>query len=131
MPGAFLALLTPDWTNYAPFGFLSCAGFLIHTLLVCFPLMLTLGGEIRPNARNLPKCLLFLAVLALPMFFFDKATHMNFMFLNWPSPGSPLEWFAALGSPGYLLGFLPLTAAIWLLLYLPLHLLRRKAASKA
>lgn len=126
MPGAFLALLTPDWTAYSPFGFLSCAGFLIHTLLVAFPLMLTVGGEIRPNARSLPKCLLFLAALALPMYFFDRATGMNFMFLSSPSPGSPLEWFAFLGSPGYILGYLPLIAAAWLALYLPWRLIRQK-----
>lgn len=39
------------------------------------------------------------------------------MFLNWPPQGTPLELFAGLGRPGYLLAYLPLAALVWLPLY--------------
>lgn len=119
MPGALMALLFPDWVDYPPFCFLSQNSFVTHVLLVAYPVMLTVNGKIRPNAKNLPKVFLFLLILAFPMYVFDRAFSANYMFLNWPSPGSPLEWFAFLGRPGYLLGYLPIAAALWAVLYLP------------
>lgn len=119
MPGALMALLFPDWTNYPPFCFISLNSFLMHALLTAFPLMLVCGGRIRPRARNIPKVFFFLLLLAIPTYFLNKATDMNFMFLNWPSPGSPLMWFEPLGRPGYLAGYLPIAAVVWAALYLP------------
>lgn len=126
MPGALMALLFPDWTGYPPFCFLSQNSFVLHTLLVAYPVMLVSAGRIRPDARNLPKVLLFLLSLAIPMYFLNRATGMNFMFLNQPAPGSPLMWFESLGRPGYLAGYLPIAAAVWTALYLPWALARRK-----
>ena len=120
MPGAFFALLFPDWTAYPIFSYRSVLGFAVHALLVAYPLMLVLGGALRPSVRFLPRCLAILLGLALPVYVFDRLTGLNFMFLLWPSRGSPLEWFAALlGNPGYLLGYLPMIALIWCLLYVP------------
>ena len=127
MPGALMALLFPDWTDYPAFCFLSQNSFVIHILLVGYPIMLVWAGRIRPRPRNIPKCFLFLLACALPMYFFDRWTGTNFMFLNWPSPGSPLEWFASLGRPGYLIGYLPIAAAVWTALYLPWGLAGRRA----
>ena len=60
-----------------------------------------------------------LAVAAV-MYVFNKLAGTNYFFLNSPAPGSPLEWFARfLGNPGYILGFLPIMAVVWLALYLP------------
>jgi len=120
MPGAAFALAFPDWTACPAFSYHSIVGFLVHTLLVVYPLMLVLGGDLRPRTRYLPRCFAILLALAAPIYVFDRVFGVNYMFLNWPSPGSPLEWFAALlGVPGYLLGYLPLLALVWLLLYLP------------
>lgn len=130
MPGALMALLFPDWTGYPPFGFLSQNSFVIHTLLTAFPVMLVSAGKIRPDARNLPKVLVFLLLLAIPMYFLDMATGMNFMFLREPAPGSPLEWFAPLGKPGYLAGYLPIALTLWAALYLPWILARKSGGSK-
>ncbi len=126
MPGALMALLFPDWTDYPAFCFLSQNSFVIHILLVAYPVMLTAAGKIRPDPRNLPKVTLFLLVLAVPMYFFDRAAGMNFMFLLYPSAGSPLEWFAFLGNPGYLLGYIPLAAGVFAALYVPWVLYKKK-----
>ena len=119
MPGAAFALLFPDWSYYPFWHFITVSGFLLHILLVAYTLMQVVGGAIRPDIRKAPRCLLIMLAVALPIYLFDRAAGLNFMFLNWPSPGSPLEWFAFLGRPGYLLGYLPLLAAVWALLYLP------------
>lgn len=119
-PGALFALLFPDWTACPAFSYHSIVAFTVHTLLVAYPLMQVCGGDLRPEARQLPRCFGILLALAVPVYLFDRAFHTNYMFLLQPSPGSPLEWFAAwLGNPGYLLGYLPMTAAVWGLLYLP------------
>lgn len=120
MPGALAAILFPDWTAYPAFSYHSIVAFTVHTLLVAYPLMQVLAGDIRPGVRYLPRCLGILAALAAPVYVFDRLTRRNYMFLLWPAKGSPLEWFAGLlGNPGYLLGYIPMIALIWCLLYIP------------
>ena len=120
-PGALFALLFPDWTMFPPFSFHSVVAFSVHALIVIYPLMLVLGGDLKPRARYLPRCFGILLALAAAVYLFNLRWGTNYMFLRWPSEGSPLEWFASLlGEPGYLLGYLPMTAAVWGLLYLPL-----------
>ena len=64
-------------------------------------------------------------LIAVTVYVFDRLMGTNYMFLNWPLPGSPLEWFAFLGRPGYLLGYIPLLAAAWTVIYAPFVKIRR------
>lgn len=129
MPGAIAALLFPDWVAFAPLGFVSVSAFTLHILLVGYTAMQVRGGDITPQPRLAPKCLAIMLLTAAAVYVFDRLTETNYMFLNWPSPGSPLEWFAWLGRPGYLLGYIPLLAAAWAPLYLPPLLRGRRAES--
>jgi uncharacterized membrane protein YwaF len=89
-------------------------------------MMLFFGGKLHPNAKRLPQCFLFIVVISVPIYIFDKLTEANFLFLNWPSAGSPLVWFEKLlGNPGYIFGYIPMMAVVWTLLYLPVELRRR------
>lgn len=119
LPGAAFALLFPDWAGYPVWHFVTLSSFLLHFLLVLYPLMLSLTGEIRPEPAMLPGCLMLMLCLSVPIYFINKLLDTNYMFLNWPPAGTPLAIFAGLGSPGYLLVCLPLAAAVWLLLYRP------------
>lgn len=120
MPGSLFALLTPDWVAYPVLNLLSINSFIVHILLVAYPLMLVCGGTVKPDVRRIPKCFLMLFLMAVPIAVFDRLTGANFMFLNWPSPGSPLEYFAKyLGKPGYILGYFPMLALVWAALYAP------------
>lgn len=126
MPSAVCALVFPDWIRYPILNMQSIQSFLVHILLASYPLMRIAGGDMRPNAKRLPRCLLFILAFAVPMYFLNKLIGTNFFFLNWPSPGSPLELFAGpLGNPGYILGYIPMLGAVWLILYLPIELARR------
>ena len=125
MPGAVCALLFPDWSAYPAFHFMSVSSFVLHILLVGYTLMLVAGGDLRPDTRRAPVCLGIMLLIAVPVYIFDRLAETNYMFLNWPSPGSPLEWFAFLGRPGYLLGYIPLLAAAWAVIYAPFILPRR------
>lgn len=120
MPGALMALLFPSWTMLPCMNGLSIHSFAIHILLVMYPLPLLFCGELRPNVKNLPKCLLFLVILGIPMFFLNKAWNTNFMYLNWADAGNPLFLFEKLlGRPWYIVGFIPLISLVWFLLYYP------------
>ena len=120
MVGAAFALCFPDWTVYPALSYHSLVAFVVHALLVAYPLMQLCAGDFRPNARLLPRCFGILLCLALPIYVFDRVFHTNYMFLIVPPAGTPLEWFASfLGNPGYLLGYLPLIAVFWTILYLP------------
>ena len=128
LPGAALALLFPDWAGQPLFGFITVSSFLLHFLLVLYPLMQVTAGELRPELRRLPGCIGWMLLLALPVYVLNKRWSTNYMFLNLPPAGSPLAWFAFLGSPGYLLGYIPLALGVWVLLYgkaLRVHLVHR------
>lgn len=118
LPGAAMALVFPNWTPLPFWNLLYLRSFLLHGLLVAVPVLWVAGGELRPDPRNLPKCLAVALGLCVPIYAIDRLLDQNFFFLNTPSPGSPLEWFAArLGSPGYLLGLPVMLGAVWAVQY--------------
>ena len=117
MPGAMFALVFPDWAYYPAVHFVTVSSFLLHALIVSYTLMQVISRDIRPSIKDAPKCLAVMLIIAVPVYIFNKLAGTNYMFLNWPSPGSPLEWFAFLGKPGYILGYFPILAAVWTLIY--------------
>ena len=117
LPGAAFALLFPDWSGQPLLGFVTVSSFLLHFLLVLYPLMQVAAGDLQPEPRRLPGCIGWMLLLALPVYVLNKRWSTNYMFLNLPPAGSPLAWFAFLGSPGYLLGYIPLALGVWVLLY--------------
>lgn len=119
MPGAVFALIFPDWGYYPALHFMSASSFVIHGLIATYVVMQVAARDIVPDVKKCPQCLGLMLALALPVYIFDRITGTNYMFLNWPSPGSPLEWFAFLGSPGFVLGYLPILAAVWAVMYYP------------
>ena len=125
LPGALAALIFPEWTTTAIFSYMHNHSFIIHGLLIAYPIMLLTSGELVPNWRQLHKVAIALAITTFPIYFFNKHYDLNFMFLNTPSPGSPLvlleQW---LGNPGYLIGFAGMISAVWFLMYMPISMMK-------
>lgn len=119
LPGALSALIFPDWNGYPLLHFMTVCGFVLHFLIVTYVLMQTVSGDLVPDIKKTPACLCIMLALAVPVYVFDILTGTNYMFLNWPSEGSPLEWFEFLGRPGYVLGYLPLLLSVWAVMYCP------------
>ena len=118
IPGALLALLFPTWTALPTTSFMYWHSSSVHLLLVAFPVILTIGGEIRPDWHYLPKSLGLLALFAVIALVANLIWDTNFMFLMYAEPGNPLYWFAThWGS--HLWGFPVLLPAIILVMYLP------------
>ncbi|MPM75058.1 hypothetical protein SDC9_122049 [bioreactor metagenome] len=127
LPGALSGMLFPNWLDFPIYTFLSLHSFLFHTILVVYPLLRLCAGEISPNWRNLSKCFALLAGAAFPIYWFDQYFNLNYFFLNGGSPGSPLDPLVALmGDPGYILGLLLLVLFVWLALYLPWIIRKRR-----
>ena len=100
LPGALLALLFPGWGGGRPFSFLSICEFLGHGGIVLYVLLRLRDGGICPRLQRAWIPVLFCAVYALVMIPFDKMTGMNYGFLLFPSPDSPLSGIAALAGTG-------------------------------
>lgn len=82
IPAGIIALLTPSWTALPPGNFMHIHSFSIHILLALYPLMLTIGGDIKPDIKMAPKCLLLLLGLAVIVLGVNLLTGTtNFMFL--------------------------------------------------
>lgn len=120
LPGALSALLFPNWTTYLFFNFMNIYSFIIHGLLILYPLLLLSSCDFKPNYKNLPKCMLFLIIIAIPIYIFNKIFDTNFLFINYPSPGSPLILLEqAFGNPGYIFTIPFIIIILWIIIYTP------------
>lgn len=93
VPGALAALLFPSWTALPPTSLMHIHSFTFHILLACYPLMLLVAGDIRPDLRTLPKVLLLLACLAGIAAITNEILGTNYMYLSYASKSNPLYWF--------------------------------------
>lgn len=134
LPGACAALLFPDWTIYPFFSFVSLHSFAAHGLIVLYIVVQTASGAIRPCLFAVWKPVLFLCAVVPPIAWFDSCFHANYMFLQLPSPGSPLVWLAQLvgGSrAGYLLLFAVVIFCVMVLMDAPFALAHRYRNSRS
>lgn len=117
LPGTVLALLFPNWNFYPVIHFITLEGFLFHMGIVLYVAGKLASHEIRPDFAKLWQVVLFLTAVVIPIYWFDKRYDVNYMFVNWPSAGSPLVWLAdRMGNPGYLIGYAALVFLCMLLM---------------
>lgn len=128
IPGALLALLFPNWTVLPCMNFSHIHSFVIHGLLLMYPMLLVTSGEVSPDIKSMPKCIFLLVCMAIPIYFVNLLCDTNFMFLMEPETGNPLGLFEKyLGS--HLWGFPILLPVVMFVMYLPL-LIASKCKSK-
>lgn len=123
LPGAMAALLFCNWTCYPFWNFMNIHSFVFHGWIVCYFIMRYRSGEIRPTYRGLWQTAGILLLLMVPIYFFDKLTGENYMFMNEASEGSPLVvlwdiFGTRFGEPSYLLSYIVLAVAVFHVLYL-------------
>ena len=130
IPGAIAALLFCTWATLPPLNFMYIHSFTIHILLVLYPVMLTAGGDIRPQAREFWKCILLLMAMAVPIYGVNLLCDTNFMFLMYPEPGNPLLWFEEHWG-NHLYGYPILIAAVMAVMYAPTRFLGKERTGAA
>lgn len=125
IPGAMAALLFPSWASLPLANFMHLHSFTIHILLALYPLMLTAAGDIRPELKVFPKCLIFLFAMAIPIYIFNLIFDTNFMFLMYAEDGSPLLLFEQMWG-NHLLGYPVLLSAVILVMCIPILLMKKR-----
>ena len=124
--GALCALLFPNWTEFPVYHFSAINSFTIHAWLIIFGLMALCSGRLKPDIRQIPKLTLIMIAFAIPMHFINDALGTNFMFISTPSPGSPLMPLYGLFGNGYVAAALVLMVLVWIVLFLPWEIARRR-----
>lgn len=118
IPGAAAALLFPSWNKLPPINFMYLHSFTVHILLMAYPIMLTAGGDIRPDRKYIPRVLALLGTLALVALGANLVFDTNFMFLMKATKSSPLYFFQKqFGS--HLVGFAVILPAVLGVMYAP------------
>ena len=103
--------------------------FTVHILLAAYPILLTAGGDIKPQPKYIPKCLLLLLTMAIPIYGVNLALDTNFMFLMFAKEGNPLLIFENLWG-NHLLGFPVIIVGVLLVMQGPFALLELKKKNK-
>lgn len=124
IPGAMAALLFPTWNGLPPANYMLIHSFTVHILLVMYPVVLTVAGDIRPEWKLIPKVLLVLVGLSLVALVCNLLLDTNFMFLMSADPGNPLYLFEELWG-SHLWGFPVIITAVLLVMHLPWILFKR------
>ncbi len=126
LAGAIAALLFCNWTHRPIYEFMSLFSFIFHFALVMYCIMVLHAGIVKPNKRRILGSVLFLTVTGSIIYPLNKIWDTNFMFLNVPSPGSPLVPLENIfGNPGYIFGLACLIILVWIVMYLPWNKLRQ------
>ena len=112
---------------FRPYGpvwnFFNIYGYIWHELLLLYPILLLIDHRVKPRLKHLWYEAVFLAVIIPPIYIFDKINDCNYMFINWPEPGTPLSFFAAkVGTPGYLLPYAAMAFIVMALIYIPFEI---------
>ena len=120
LPGAFMALVTPEPSGYPLWNIQYLQSIVIHALLVLIPLLLIMGDGFRPGLRMLLWNFAALAGLAAVCFGVNFLLNSNYMFVRFAPADTPIALFDKwVGWPGYIALLLGLVFGIWVLMYLP------------
>lgn len=128
IPGALAALLFPSWSSLPVTSGMHLHSFTVHILLMLYPSVLVINGDMKPDIKHLPKSLGLLLLMAIPIYGLNLLLDTNFMFLMSADPGNPLYIFETLWG-NHLLGFPVIIVGILLVMYGPIVLttkLRKK-----
>lgn len=123
LPGVWAALLFPDWMDVPFWHYLSVSGFLAHGLVSVYAASILVKSAEAPAPagllrRDLRDSVVFMAVGALLMLLFDRATGTNYWFMAGPSVGSPFSAAYEGGGYGaYLLAYACAAALVTALCY--------------
>lgn len=125
IPAAIAAMAFPAWDKLPWLNFMYLHSFTVHILLLLYPIALTAGGDIRPEAKQIPKVLVLLAVLAVVEQCFNLLWDTNFFYLmRSGGKNNPLYWFEK-NWGDHFYGLPILVAGAMIVMYAPVELGRK------
>lgn len=129
IPGALAALLFPSWASLPLGNFMHWHSFTVHILLALYPIVLAVSGELELGIKDIPKCLLLLVGMAIPIYILNLLLNTNFMFLMHVEEGNPLLIFEQLWG-NHLYGYPVIIAGVLIAMYAPVVLINVRKAKK-
>lgn len=121
VPATLAALAFPGWEKLPVLNFMHLHSFTLHILLALYPIVLTVNGEIKPRAKDIPRCLMLLIGLAAVIYCINLALDTNYFYLMKAPKGNPLYWFYK-NWGNHRLGFPVLIGAALMLMYVPIEI---------
>lgn len=116
LPGSVCALLFPNWGELPMLCFISLHGYFFHALLLQGSLIPLVTGRLCPKRRDQWQAMVVLVLSACVVMPCNLYLGTNYMFLRWPSPGSPLEYLTRIpGRFGYPAGLAGLAFGVIIL----------------
>lgn len=125
LPGTLIALILPDWSAYPLLNYMCIHSFLWHAVLTAFPLALLMSGRVHPTIRHIWYPVVYLAVLVPPALWFDRRFDVNFLFVNWPLPDTPLMAVYHIWGKYWLAGYALLAFSVILAEYILIEIIRK------
>ena len=122
--GALAALLFPSWASLPLLNFMHLHSFTVHILLALYPIVLFAAGELQPQVKEIPKYLLLLLAMAIPIYFVNLLLDTNFMFLMRADEGNPLLVFEQMWG-NHLYGFPVIIAGVLIVMYAPIIVFKK------
>ena len=116
LPCAFIGLIRPYWLALPAKNFLFWFYFASHILLVIYPLMQAVGGDLVLHPRHIPRIAMLTLCLFIPIFALDVSLDLNFFFLVSPPEHHILQWFALHGG-SHLLGYPVILGVLFFIMY--------------
>ncbi len=118
LPGAVIALVFPGWATDPVGGFLHIHSFMFHALLVVYVMALLLTNELQLKLVDLWRAVVFLIVTVPIIYLYNQSFSTNFMFLNRPVKGTPLQWlYDRFGAGGYIGSLIAVLIILWIIMY--------------
>lgn len=122
IPGALAALLFPSWTALPLWNFMHLHSTTVHILLLMYPVVLTICGDIRPRAKQIPQCLLILVVIAAVALVINLLLDTNFFFLMEAGGTNNPLYLSEVLLGDHRFGFPILIAAVLAVMFLPVEI---------
>ena len=108
IPCTVMALVSPDWTVYPAFSFISITNFAYHGLLLIYIVSQLSAGRFKISLKRTWQVFLLVCAIAVPVYVFDMIFKVNYMFLMIPSPGSVLSFISDISGDSLYLVFFAL-----------------------
>lgn len=127
IPGAAVTFIMPGMGSYPLFHFYYMVFIMDHSILILLPMIWIFGDGFRPDLRRLTRCFMILLVMASFDVVVNKLLGSNFMFINYAPDDTTLkaaaDWF---GNPGYQFAMGGILLIVWVFLYTPWIIEKKK-----
>ncbi len=125
MPGAVLALATPNWANLPFWNFSALLSWTFHIVLIAYPIMLIVGGGYRPSFKDMRATVpIILGAIAI-IYGLNILIDTDFLFINGADSVGWMHAVYLLMGRSYIIIFVVIMAVLWTIEFLPFSLVKR------